>query len=79
MGTILCVGTSGFCEPTQATLPFVTALSAIEAGHRAQIALMGDATFLMKDSIAEQIHGEGWPPLKEVLEAIVANGVPIYV
>lgn len=79
MGSVLCVGTFGFRDATQATLPFVMALNARDAGYEAQIALMGDATSLMKDRIAEQVHGVGWPPMKELIEKVVAEGIPIYV
>lgn len=78
VAVVLCVGTSGFRDPTLATLPFVTALAAFDAGNEAQIALMGDATFLMKDAIAERVHGEGWPPLKQLLARVVAKGIPIF-
>lgn len=49
------------------------------AGHRPQIMLAGEATYLMKDFVVEQIHGVGWPPLKELLQQIISHGVPLYV
>ena len=79
MATIFYISSFGSDDPTRATLPFVTALGAVDAGHQAQIALMGEATYLMKDFIAEQIHGVGWPPLKDLLAKVIAHGVPIYV
>ncbi|MAG37160.1 MAG: hypothetical protein CL878_13080 [Dehalococcoidia bacterium] len=79
MATILYTSTHGSDDPTRASIPFVAALGAIEAGHEAQIALLGEATYLLKDHIADQIDGVGWPPLKETLPKIIAHGVPIRV
>jgi phosphomannomutase len=33
----------------------------------------------MKDVVADQVHGVGWPPFKELLEKLIAHGVPIFV
>ncbi len=78
MAKILYLSSYGSDDPTRATLPFVTATGAIEAGHAPTIALMGEATYLMKSHIAEQIHGVGWPPLQELLQKMIAHGVPIF-
>lgn len=53
MATILYVSTCGSDDPTRATLPFVAALGAVTAGHRPQIMLAGEATYLMKDFVVE--------------------------
>ena len=79
MATILYSSTYGTDDPTRATLPFLGALGAVEAGHQAQILLQGEATFLVKDYLAAQIHGVGWPPLIELLAKVADQGVPIYV
>ncbi len=79
MATILYVSTFGSDDPTRATLPFVAANGALEAGHQPQIFLAGEAAFLMKDTVADQVHGVGWPPFKELLQKMIANSVPIYV
>ncbi len=79
MATILFSSTYGTDDPTRATLPFLAALGALEAGHQAQILLQGEATFLMKDYLAAQIHGVGWPPLSELLSKVFDQGIPIYV
>jgi uncharacterized protein len=77
--TVLCVGTVGPDDPTRATLPFVTALTAARAGQTVQIALMSDATALLQDRVARRVHGVGWPPLPELLREVVAEGIPILV
>lgn len=79
MATILYTCTQGSGDPTAATIPFVAALGAIEAGHQPQIALLGEGTYLMKDAIAEQIHGVGWPALSELLSKVREHSVPVYV
>ena len=54
-------------------------LGAVEAGHQAEIVLLGEATYLMKDYIVEQIDGVGWPPLQELLPQVIDHGIPIHV
>jgi uncharacterized protein len=79
MASVLYTSTFGSDDPTRATIAFVAALGALDAGHQAQIALLGEATYLMKDYIVEQIHGVGWGALKDLLTRVIAQGVPIYV
>jgi uncharacterized protein involved in oxidation of intracellular sulfur len=79
MATILYTSSHGSDDPTRATIPFVMALGAVEAGHKAEIGLLGEATYLMKDYIVEQVHGVGWPPLKELLAKVISHNVPIYI
>ncbi len=79
MSTILYVSTWGSDDSTRATMPFLGALGAVEAGHQAEIVLLGEATYLMKDYIVEQIDGVGWPPLQELLPQVIDHGIPIHV
>ncbi len=79
MATILYLSTFGSDDPTRATLPFVAALGAVEAGHKPQILLAGEAVYLMKSCLAEHVHGVGWPPLKELFQKAIDNGIPFYV
>ena len=79
MATILASGTFGSDDPTRATLPFLTALGAVEAGHKAEISLIGEAVYLMKDSVADQIDGVGWPPFKDLLPQVIEHEIPIYI
>ena len=79
MATIVYTSTYGTDDPTRATLPFLGALGALEAGHEAQIILQGEAGYLMKDDLVEQVHGVGWPPLTEVLAKVVDQEIPVYV
>jgi predicted peroxiredoxin len=79
MATLLYASTNGSENPTKAVLPFLSANGAVEAGHRPQIVLMGDAVVVMKDVVANAVVPVGWPPLKDVLATAVRNQVPIYV
>ena len=79
MGKVLYSSTYGSDDPTRASLPFHMALGAIEAGHQPEIALIAEATYLMKDTVAETIQGVGMPSLKELLAKVVENKVPIHV
>ena len=79
MATILYVGTWGSDDSTRATMPFLSANGAVEAGHKAEIMLLGEATYLLKDHIVDQIDGVGWPPLQGILSQVIENGTPIHV
>ena len=79
MATILYSSSYGTDDPTRATIPFVSVTGAIDAGHEPQMVLLGEATYLMKDHLAEQIHGVGWPPLKDSMTKVIDHGVPIFV
>jgi hypothetical protein len=63
MATILYVSSFGSDDPTRASIPFVAAMGAVEAGHQPQIALLGEATFLLKDYIADLVAGVGLAPI----------------
>lgn len=79
MARMLYVGTSGSDDPTRAGLPFNFALGALEAGHQAEIFLAGEAAYVMKEEIAAAILPVGMPPLREMLQKVVEQRVPIYV
>ena len=79
MAKILYTTSYGSDDPTRATIPFVASLGAIEADHEPVIALLAEATYLLKDSVADQIDGVGWPALKELLPQIIQHEVPVYV
>jgi predicted peroxiredoxin len=79
MATILYVGTAGSDDPTRAGLPFNFAMGALDAGHQPQIFLAGEATYLMKDSVMNALMPVAMPPLKEMVDEVVAQRVPIFV
>ena len=79
MTKVLFVGTHGTDDPTRATFPFLEAKDVIEAGHETGIILMTEAAQLIKDCIAAQVQGIGVPPLKELMDFLLAHNVRIAV
>jgi predicted peroxiredoxin len=79
MARILYVGTAGSDDPTRAGLPFNFAIGALEAGHQPEIFLAGEAAYLMKGSVMSAVMPVAMPALKEMVDAVVAKHVPIYV
>ena len=79
LAKLMFVGLQGSADPTTAAFPFIMANGAAEAGHEAIIALANEAVVLMNDTVAENMHGVGWPPFSEILAKTVENQVSIYV
>jgi predicted peroxiredoxin len=79
MARILYVGTAGSDDPTRGGLPFNFAMGALEAGHQPEIFLAGEAAYLMKDAVMAAVYPVAMPSLKEMVDAVVAQNVPIYV
>jgi predicted peroxiredoxin len=69
----------GSDDPTKAAFPFLHANALAEAGHAAQIFLLGEAVSLMRDATASAVVPVGWPPLAEVLQVTVAHGIPLHI
>jgi predicted peroxiredoxin len=78
VANILAVALHASDDPTMATLPFVTAVGAIGADKPCSIALVGEAVSLLKEAVAKNIHGVGFPPLTELL-AKIKDKVPVFV
>ena len=79
MASELFIGLHGSEDPTKATFPFLLASGALDAGHQTAIILMGDSVVLMNNAVAENVHGVGFPPLKELMAKVFAAKVPIYI
>ena len=79
MAKIFFYGTSGSDDPTRAGMPLMQALGAKAAGLEAEVALLGEATYLMKDVILKSVLPVGFPPAEELMGKVVAQGIPIYV
>ena len=79
MATQLIIGTHGSEDPTKATLPFLLADGAVQAGHQPTILLVGDAAVLMNDAVVDSVHGVGLAPLKDLVAKAIENKVPIHV
>lgn len=70
--------TSGSEDPTRASLAFVHAKGAKEAGHEVSITLLGDAVVLLNPTVAKNIQGVGLPALTELISYAKSNGIPVY-
>jgi len=72
--------TVGPGDPTRASIPFHVALNgAVKSGTECGIAFAGDATELLKPGTLASVRGVGIPPLKDLVDGLVAQGVPFYV
>jgi len=78
MAKILAVALHASDDPTKASLQFITAVGAIGADKPCTIALVGEAVSLVKETVAKNIHGVGFPPLTELL-AKIKDKVPVFV
>jgi predicted peroxiredoxin len=54
-------------------------MGALDAGHQPEVFLAGEAAYLMKDSVLGAVQPVAMPALKEMLDELVAQRVPIYV
>jgi predicted peroxiredoxin len=79
MAKILYLGTAGSDDPTRAGFPFNFAMGALDAGHQPEIFLAGEAAYLMKDTVLGAVQPVAMAPLKDMLDELVAQRVPIYV
>ena len=79
MATLLYHSTHGSDDPTRASLVYIAANGAVDAGHTAEVFLVGEAVYLMKDEVANAMVPLGWPPLREVLAKAIEGGVTTYV
>lgn len=79
MATLVYSSTTGSNDPTRATLPYILANGAVEAGHSAEVFLTGEAVYLMKDEVANAVVPMGWPAFNEHFQKAVASGVTTFV
>jgi predicted peroxiredoxin len=76
---LMFTGTYASDDPTRAVLPFLGAKAAGEGGHEAEVFLLGEAVYLMKDEVADACIPVGWPKVGDVLRDVVGAGVPLYI
>ena len=74
----LYIATHGSENPTKATLPFVMAKGAHDAGHEVEIVLMGDAVVLFNDTVAGNVQGVGVASLEEVRGFARDKHIPVF-
>jgi len=78
MARLLIISTHGSEDPTRAGLAFFFAKGAVEAGHQAEVILAGDASVLARKAVADAVLPVGIPPLKDLVQFALDNGVPVY-
>lgn len=76
---ILAVGTAGSDDPTRAAMPLITAQGALDSGHQAQVALLGEATHLVHRSLADAVVAVAFGNVGDRMRALLDQGVPFYV
>lgn len=79
MATFIISGSRGTDHPTIATLPFMAAKTAREQGHDVVLWLWNEAVTLGRKGTADHVHGVNLTPLRDLLAAVQAAGVPIWV
>ena len=77
---VLYLATSGSSDPTKASIPLhIAANGSVEAGQECAVVLVGDATELVSRETAGRIEGVGVPPVRELVQKLSDNAVPVYV
>jgi predicted peroxiredoxin len=79
VSNVLIKSAWGADDHTKAAFAFLHANAFAEAGHEAQIFLLGEAVSLMRTPVADTIMPIGWPPLREVLVRTIDLKIPIHV
>lgn len=79
MASFIISGSRGTDDPTMATLPFMAAKTAKEQGHDVVLWLWNEAVTLGRKGTADHVRGVNLTPLKDLLAAVQATGVPIWV
>lgn len=79
MASFIISGSHGTDDPTMATLPFMAAKTANEQGHNVILWLWNEAVTLGRKGTADHVHGVNLTPLKDLVAALQAAGVPIWV
>ncbi len=77
---VLYLATTGAGDATKASIPLhLAANGSVEVGQECALVLVGDATELVSRETAERVEGVGVPPLRELLQKLLDNEVPVYV
>jgi len=79
MATFIISGSYGTDNPTMATLHFMAAKTAREQGHDVVLWLWNEAVTLGRKGTAGHVVGVNLTPLKDLMAAVQAAGIPIWV
>ena len=78
MARILIISTHGSEDPTRAGLAFFLAKGAVEAGHKPEIVLGGDAAVLARKPVTESVLPVVMHSLKELVAFALQHKVPVH-
>jgi uncharacterized protein len=78
MGKFMAHATHGREDPERATLPFIAANVAASADQEAIVLLTIEGVWLATKGYADDVHHEGMPPLREVLDSLLASGGEVW-
>ena len=77
---VLYLATAGASDATKASIPLhIAANGSVEAGQECAVVLAGDATEFVSRETAEHTEGVGVPPVRELVQKLIDNQVPVYV
>jgi len=79
MTSLLVNATHGKDGPERATLAFIVGNVSASADQETVVLLTIDGVWLATKGYADDIHKEGFPPLKEIIASFVANDGQIWV
>ena len=78
MARILTVGTYGSDDPTRAAMPLITAQGALDSGHEPEVALLGEATYLLRPGLADEVVAVAFGNVGDRMRSLIDQGVPFY-
>lgn len=70
---------AGSDDPTRASLGLIAAKVAAEQGHEVIIWVQGEGVYLAHQQIYPVLQGVNVPPAKDVMNALLQRGVPLWV
>jgi predicted peroxiredoxin len=77
---VLYLTSTGEGDPTRASLPLhVAANGSAEIGQECALVMIGDGTELARREVAERLEGVGVPPVRDLVQKLRANEVPVFV
>ena len=79
MATMIISGSRGTDDPTMATLPFMAAKTAKEQRHDVILWLWNESVTLGRKGTSDHVIGVNLTPLKDLLAAVQAADIPIWV
>ena len=78
MGKFMAHATHGREDAERATLPFIAANVAASADQESIVLLTIEGVWLATKGYADDVHHEGMPPLREVLDSFLASGGQVW-